>query len=250
MTDRADDPLSPSASARDGLTDVNVVETDDAPGPPKPAGVPGKWIVMGVVIGSLLITAAFFAVKLVRADPRVQNRATLGFTDGLGALERIVQLRQGMDDPEIAADDDAVVALQKQEAAEWELAERSFADSVETGIARPAAVGWLAELKRRNGELAEAERLFDQVLAESPPPQALNAEELTEDEAKVPDPADLGGRALVRFAKGDEERAAADARRALELLDAGAPTRAGDVWAAFAPPRDELERIAAADPGA
>ncbi|MFH5804882.1 hypothetical protein [Alienimonas sp. DA493] len=249
MTDRPDDPLSPSALERDGLTDVNLTEPDDAPGPPKPAGLPGKWIVMGVVLGSLAITAGFFAVKLIRADPRLQNRATLGFTDGLGALERIVQLRQKMDEPEIAADDAAVVELQEREAAEWELAERSFEDSVSTGIARPAAVGWLAELKRRNGELAEAERLFDQVLGDRPPPQALNAEELTEQKEKSADPADFGGRALVRFAQGNEERAAADARRALELLDAGAPTRAGDVWAAFAPPREELERLAAADGG-
>lgn len=229
--------------APDSAEILSPPENDAAPGPPKPAGVPGKWIVIGVAVGSLLITAGFSAVKLMRADPKLQNRATLGYTDALGALERIVMLREEIDRLEPEGDDAGVMKLQEQELAEWEGAERSLTDSVATGIARRAAIGWLAEIKRRDGELREAERLFDRALGDRPPPQALNVDELVE-EPKEPDPADFGGRALTRFALGNEPQAAEDARRALELFDAGAKTRARNVYAAFAPDRAELERIA------
>ena len=226
---------SPAPDPTDGF--------DPAPGPHKPAGIPGKMIVIGVALGSLLITAGFWTVKLTRADPKVLNRATLSFTDGLGALERIARCREGIERLGAEGDDDGVIALQKRELHEWEVAETAFAESVSTGAARRAAVGWLAEVKRRDGDLSEAKRLFDRALSDRPPPQALNAASLIEEDA-TPDPADFGGRALVHHAEGNTAAAAADAREALALYDAGAKTRARNVYALFAPDRKELARLA------
>ena len=216
---------------------------DAAPGPPKPAGLPGRWVVFGVVVGSLLITAGFWTVKAVRGNPGLLNKANVRFTDGLGALERIARLREGIRELSAKGDDAGVVKLQEREAAEWKLAEDVLEQSLSTGLAKPAAVGWLAEVKRRAGELTEAERLFDQALGDRPPPQALNAAELERDPA--PDPADLGGRALTRAAQGNAAGAAADARRALELSADDAKTRANGVFAQFAADRATLERLAA-----
>ena len=230
------------------LTEPPPDHTEDpavAAGPPKPAGLPGKWVVIAVVVGCLVITAGFQTVKFVRGDAALLNRATLRFTDGLGALERIVRCRRGIETFAAAGDDETVIKLQEREALEWQGAETDFALSAETGIAPRAATGWLAEVKRRKGELREAERLFDEVLDDRPPPQALNAAALAED-SDVPDPADLGGRALTRAALGDTAGAAQDARRALELSAAGAKTRATDVYAEFAPDPAALRRLAAA----
>ena len=219
-----------------------------AAGPPKPAGLPGKWVVIAVVVGCLVITAGFQTVKLLRGDAALLNRANMRFTDGLGALERIVRCRRGIETFAAAGDDAAVIGLQEREALEWQGAEEAFALSAETNIAPRAATGWLAEVKRRQGELREAERLFDEVLVDRPPPQALNAAALAEDSdvPGVPDPADLGGRALTREALGNAAGAAEDARRALELSAAGAKTRATDVYAEFAPDPAALRRLAAA----
>ncbi|NNJ24874.1 hypothetical protein [Alienimonas chondri] len=240
-----DSPSPAPADRRDHAVTQAVDPDAPAPGPPKPGGIPGKYIVIGVAIGSLLITAGFTAVKFMRGDPNVLNRSALGYSDGLGALERIAMFREGIAKETAAGNDEEAVALQKREQAEWKIAEQSFAESISTGIVRTAAVGWLAEVKRRNGELSEAERLFDQALGDRPPPQSINAEALM-DESAEPDPADYGGRALVRFKQGNRRQAAVDAQRALKLFDAGVETRARDVWTVFAPDRAELERIAAA----
>ncbi len=232
---------SPAASTSGGIEEPYV-------GPPKPAGFSGRWVVFVVVIGSLLITAGFTAVKAVKGSPDRQNKAKRRYTDGLGALERIVILRQEIDRNNDGGDADAVVDIQKQELAEWRVAEEAFDESLSTGIVRRAVVGWAAEVKRRNGDLTAAERLFNQALADGPPPQSLKVEELVGFE-EPPDPADLGGRALARFAVGNRAQAAEDARRALAQYDAGAATRAGDVWTEFAPDRARLEQIASSAPG-
>lgn len=220
-------------------------EPSAAPGPPKPAGFPGRYVVLFVVIGSLLITAGFTAVKLVKGDPDVQNKARRAYTDGLGALERIVRCRVELEKQTAAGQAGKIIELQKRELAEWEIAELAFAESISTGIVRRPAVGWLAEVKRRDGDLTTAERLFNQALGDGPPPQTLRVDSLIGFEGQ-PDPADLGGRALVRAALNNDAQAAADARDALALYAADAPTRAGDVWAEFAPEVARLEEIAAA----
>ena len=232
------------------LTRPPAAEAASPPAPPKPAGVPGKWVVVGVVVASLAITAGFLTVKALRANPATQNAAIISFTDAIGGLERY--MRRGVLIEQLQASGDAEGVARETELRGKELAfaEKALAHSVSTGLAPPPAVGWLAEVNRRRGELAEADRLFTEAI--DGPAEAVTLDLSAEEDRResfTPDPADLGGRALVRAERNDPVGAARDARRALDLFAAGTPTRAMNQFKELAPDLDTLARLAAADPG-
>ena len=216
------------------------------PGPAKPPGVPGKFVVVGVVLGCVVITAGFLLVKFTRGDPAARNEAALLFTEGLGGLERYSQRTAAADrfravgEVELA---DEQLALREEELA---AAEKAFAESASTRFGPPSATGWLAEVKRRRGDLTEAERLFSRAI--QGPADAVVTDpqkEARRRAAFTPDPADLGGRALARAARENLPGAAADARAALDLYAAGAESRARNQFAEFGPDPDALARLAA-----
>ena len=239
-------PYDPRMTAANAPAAEFETEFADAPGPNKPAGVPGKFVVIGVATACLLITGGFLVVKLTQGDPRAKNQATLLFTEGLGALERFSS-RGAAAERMRAAGDDAEAAEQLTLAEqELEAAEQAFAQSASSKFGPAVATGWLAEVQRRRGDFGGADRHFTRAIAG--PAEAVVTdpdEEEAKREAFVPDPADLGGRALARWALGDAAGAAADARRALDLYAAGAETRARNQFAEYAPDRGRLEELAA-----
>ena len=211
----------------------------------KPAGVPGKYVVVGVVVACVVITAGFLFVKATRGNPGAKNEATLLFTEGLGALERHSSLTAAAVEASEAGDAAKADDYGTRASQELEAAEKAFERSASSAFGPPMARGWLAEVKRRRGELTEAERLFTRAI-EGPADAVVTdpQKEARRRAAFTPDPADLGGRALVRAAEGNPAGAADDARRALELYTAGAKTRAANYFAEFAPDRGELRRLA------
>ena len=228
------------------LTRPPAAEPDTPAAPPKPAGVPGKFVVIGVAAGCLVITAGFLTVKALRSDPGKLNEATLAFTDGLGALDRYLRRGVLIDRYEATGEAEKLAAEREKQAGELKFAEDAFAHSVSSGLGPAMAKGWLAEVKRRRGELAEADRLFTEAI--DGPAEAVTLD-LTEERrnraAFIPDPADLAGRALVRAERDDPVGAARDARRSMDLYAAGAETRARNQFTELAPDPNALARLAA-----
>ena len=229
------------------LTDAPAADPrETAPGPSKPAGVPGKFVVVGVVVGCVVITAGFLLVKFTRGDPAARNHATLLFTEGLGSLERYSQRTAAADRFREAGETgkaDEQMALREEE---LEAAEQAFAQSASSRFGPPVATGWLAEVKRRRGDASEAVRLFTRAI--EGPADAVITDPGAEADRRAdftPDPADLGGRALALAKLGDASRAVADARRSLDLFAAGAKTRATNQFAEFGPDANALARLAA-----
>ena len=235
-------PLTDAPAAEDLREDPGEI----APGPPKPAGVPGKFVVVGVVVGCVVITAGFLAVKFTRGDPGERNRATLLFTEGLGAMERYSQRTAAADRFREAGETgqaDEQMTLREEELA---AAEQAFEQSASSRFGPPMATGWLAEVKRRRGDAGEAVRLFTRAI--EGPADAVITDPGAEADRRAdftPDPADLGGRALALAELGDAPRAVADARRSLDLFAAGAKTRATNQFAEFGPDPNALARLAA-----
>ena len=240
----------PAETAANPSTADPTDATRAAPGAAKPGGVPGRYIVIAVAAASVLITAGFAVVQVLGDNPAKRNAEVGGYTGGLGALERHSRRNTAAAEAEAAGDAQKAADLRAEADEELEAAAVQFQKAIDTGLARPAVTGWLAEVRRRQGKLEEADRLFTRALQRR---LSVNITPGSSEERRaeaLPDPADYGGRALTRAALGDPDKPPGpDADQALRLYDDQAPTRASAQFTEFEPDRAALRAIARAGDG-